>query len=93
MQPIRPLEVYQLKQQQKPGKMKACKYLSLFICMAILFTGCTTRKHELLRIALSSSTSNYEKWIHRVDSTVIAIDFNKMPIGSAVKLLETCDGL
>jgi putative glutamine amidotransferase len=46
-----------------------------------------------LRIGLSVSMPNYENWIHHADSSVILINFNKIPIDSAKKVLSTCDGL
>jgi putative glutamine amidotransferase len=36
---------------------------------------------------------NYENWIHHADNSVILIDFKKMPVDSAKKVLLTCDGL
>lgn len=73
--------------------MRIYKYIVLLLCSAVLLISCSTKKHEPLRIALSSATTNYEKWIHRTDSTVVTIDFNKMPIDSAIKLLASCDGI
>lgn len=73
--------------------MKTYKSLILIFALSVLLAGCINEKNEPLRIALSSSTSNYEKWIHRVDSTVITIDFDKMPVDSAMKLLASCDGI
>ena len=73
--------------------MKTCKSIFLFLSIFILLTSCHTPKKEPLRIALSSATANYEKWIHRTDSTVVTVNFDKMPIDAALKLLASCDGL
>jgi putative glutamine amidotransferase len=55
--------------------------------------GCSTKKEEPLRIALSSSSENYENWIKRSDSLAVPVDFKGLTVDSAEMLLETCDGL
>jgi putative glutamine amidotransferase len=73
--------------------MRSLKSLVIFIFITALLVSCSSIKNKPLRIALSSATTNYEKWINRADSTVITIDFDQMPIDSAIRLLATCDGL
>jgi len=73
--------------------MRNNKSIVLILCLAVLLTSCSTKKNEPLRIALSSATANYEKWIHQVDSNAVTIDFDKMPIDLAIRLLSSCDGL
>jgi putative glutamine amidotransferase len=73
--------------------MRNSRIIVLLLCYSVLLISCNVKKKEPLRIALSSATDNYEKWIHRSDSTVVIVDFNKMRIGQAVQLLSACDGL
>jgi len=73
--------------------MTKIRLLIFFLAGSLFLTSCAAGRKEPLRIALSSATRNYENWIHRADSTVVTIDFDKMPIDSALHLLESCDGL
>lgn len=73
--------------------MKTYKSLAILLCFAALLLSCNNKKHEPLRIALSSASANYEKWILRTDSTAVTVDFAKMPVDSALNLLASCDGL
>lgn len=68
-------------------------FVLVLSCSLLLFFSCNNSTKEPLRIALSSATKNYENWIHRADSTVITIDFDKMTVDSALRMLESCDGL
>jgi putative glutamine amidotransferase len=67
-------------------------FLYLLTGVMLLYS-CIAQKKEPLRIALSSATKNYENWVRHADSTVITINFDKLPIDSALKLLVSCDGL
>jgi putative glutamine amidotransferase len=74
--------------------MRNTKFVYLFVFVSlILIMSCAPVKKADLRIALSSSTKNYENWIHRADASVITVDFDKMPVVPALKLLKSCDGL
>lgn len=73
--------------------MKTFRFLGIIIITMTFIAGCSTKKEEPLRIALSSSSENYENWIRRSDSLAVLIDFKNMPVDSAEMLLETCDGL
>ena len=74
-----------------PMKMK----LILLVMVTGLFLSCNRSplKHRPIKIALSSASDNYIKWIHRVDSTVNIIDLKSLPIDSAIQKLITCDGI
>ena len=50
-------------------------------------------KHRPIKLALSSASESYIKWIHRVDSTVTIVDLKSLPVDSAIKILITCDGI
>ena len=73
--------------------MKTISVPAILILIMTLIAGCSTRKEEALRIALSSSSENYENWLKRADSLAIPVDFKNMPVDSAEMLLETCDAL
>jgi putative glutamine amidotransferase len=73
--------------------MKNLRSIAFALVCIILQGSCMTRKEAPLRIALSSASMNYINWIHRADTSVVAIDFDKMPIDKALKLLESCNGL
>lgn len=73
--------------------MKTTSYLGIIIVTMTLIAGCSTKKEESLRIALSSSSENYENWIKRSDSLATPVDFKGMPVDSAEWLLESCDAL
>ena len=74
-----------------PMKMK----LILLVMVTGLFLSCNRSplKHRPIKIALSSASDNYIKWIHRVDSTVSIIDLKSLSIDSAIQKLMTCDGI
>jgi putative glutamine amidotransferase len=73
--------------------MKSLRF-SVFALLCILLLGsCMTRRKAPLRIAISSASTNYINWIHRADTSVVVIDFDKMPVDSAIELLESCSGL
>lgn len=58
------------------------------------FSGCKTASVEKpLRIALSSGSNNYSSWVHKGDSLVEIIDMHGMQVDSALKLLESCNGV
>ncbi len=77
--------------------------LLLIIILGIVLTisGCSTQEEhqkEPVRIAISKavpekSYRNYIKWLHAADSTVVCIDMYHLGVDSALKVLETCDGL
>ncbi len=80
------------------------KFKSLFLItfsILVIFSGCSTpEKHnpEPVRIAISKavpekSYKNYIKWLKAADSTIVCIDMYHLGVDSALKVLETCDGL
>jgi putative glutamine amidotransferase len=73
--------------------MRNIKSYVYFLSGALMLFSCIAGKKEPLRIALSSATNNYVNWIQRADSSVVTIDFDKMPVDSALRLLESCNGL
>ena len=73
--------------------MRKTRLFILFLPFMLLLISCAFSEEKPLHIALSSATKNYINWIHRADSTVVTIDFDKMPIDSAIRQLENCDGL
>lgn len=73
--------------------MRLYKPFAFLFWIGLLLFSCSASKNLPLRIALSSATANYENWIHRTDSSAVTIDFDKMPVDSAMKLLASCDGL
>jgi len=69
--------------------------LILFIAIAGLLISCGdgSFNHPPIKLALSSATENYIKWIHSVDSTVVILDLKSLPIDSALQQLLSCDGI
>ena len=65
----------------------------IILILFFVVVSCKVEQKLPLRIALSSSTSNYENWIHRADSSVIVIDLKGMQVDSALKVLSGCNGL
>jgi len=77
---------------------------SLFIItlgILLIFSGCAAPEQDNrgpAKIAISKavpekSYKNYINWIHAADSTVVCIDMYHLGVDSALKVLETCDGL
>ena len=73
--------------------MKKFKFVLAFCIILVPFVCYGIQPQKPLRIGLSFSMPNYENWIHHADNSVILIDFKKMPVDSAKKVLLTCDGL
>ncbi len=70
--------------------------IAIFILLSgfVFVTGCRmTSVEKPLRVALSSGSENYRKWLHRGDSTVDVVDLHSMRIDSAIKLLGSCDAI
>jgi putative glutamine amidotransferase len=69
-------------------------WLPLFL-LIILSWSCSNEllKRKPVRLALSSATENYIKWIQRTDSTVQFFDLDSLDIISAIEVLATCDGI
>ena len=66
--------------------------LSIIVSFLLLLS-CKVEQKLPLKIALSSSSPNYENWIHRTDSSVILIDLKALQVDSALKVLSGCNGL
>lgn len=71
---------------------------SSVLIIAVLLLGFTAfkvsaQKAAPIKVALSEASPNYINWVHRTDATVETIDMKSMPVGKAVKLLESCNGL
>jgi len=69
------------------------KILFIPLVVLVLWSCSGKPRHETLRIALSSGSDNYVRWIHRLDSTVQIIDLKGLPIDSALQLLNSCHGI
>jgi putative glutamine amidotransferase len=69
--------------------------LLMLIVLGSLLVSCNKGplKHRPIKLALTSSTDNYARWIHRIDSTVIFVDLKSMPVDSAISRLLDCDGV
>ncbi|NVO18981.1 MAG: gamma-glutamyl-gamma-aminobutyrate hydrolase family protein [Bacteroidetes bacterium] len=67
----------------------------LFLILSSLLISCHSGKlkHRPIRIALSSASENYVKWIHRIDSSVVIFDLKSLPFDSAIIVLSKCDGV
>lgn len=59
----------------------------------IVANACTMEEKLPLRIALSSGSENYINWVLRADSTAEIINLRELNVDSAIKLLNTCDGI
>jgi putative glutamine amidotransferase len=76
------------------GKLiRICAALIAFSGFMMLFGCKTTLTQKPLRIALSSGSENYIKWVHHGDTTAEIIDMKGIQVDSALKLLSTCDGI
>jgi len=78
------------------------KSLSIILAGVILMlSGCSAPEQHSpapVRIAISKavpekSYKNYIRWLKAADSTVVCIDMYHLGVDSALKVLETCDGL
>lgn len=69
--------------------------LVLFSLLLVIFGSCNhdLMKRKPVRLALSAANENYINWVHRTDSTVLIFDLKGLETDSAIKLLETCDGI
>ena len=73
--------------------MKKIKPGILILFILPLIFSFTPANEKPIKIALSKSSPNYVKWIHKRDSTIILIDLAGMkPEDAMLKLLD-CDGL
>ena len=76
-----------------PGKLSIAAFL-LVLTGLFVTSGCSNSGEiKPLRIALSSGSENYVKWVHRGDSTAEIIDLKGMHVDTALKLLATCDAI
>lgn len=72
--------------------------LALLILLGISFSSCQEYRKEELRIAISKEkppeySQNYSGWLKRHAGNIVWYDLYPLGIDSALKLLETCDGL
>jgi len=82
-------------------KIKSQSLLIITLGILLAFSSCSTPEQYQavpVRIAISKavpekSYKNYIKWLHAVDSTIVCIDMYHLGVDSALKVLETCDGL
>lgn len=68
------------------------------ILLSTIFSSCQTRTREPLRIAISKEkpskyTQNYSGWLKRFDAEIVWFDMYPLGIDSALRLVETCDGV
>ena len=76
------------------GKTNNTFIIILLIAGLAVLSGCNTKSVDKpLRIALSSGSENYVKWVHRGDSLAEIIDLKAMAVDSALKLLAGCDAI
>ncbi|HNX44653.1 MAG TPA: gamma-glutamyl-gamma-aminobutyrate hydrolase family protein [Bacteroidales bacterium] len=69
------------------------RFSGIIILTMTLSAGCSILKPTPLRVAISSSSENYENWIKRTEPSAVLINFKGMEAGPAGSLLESCDGL
>jgi len=72
--------------------------ISIIIAGILIFSSCCEKKDSRIRIAISKeksekSTTKYANWLINQDSTIECLYMYPLGIDSALKLLETCDGL
>lgn len=72
--------------------------LSLILSITIIFTSCEPRSPKQIKIAISKekseeSTTKYADWLLRHNDKIIYYNLYPLGIDSAVKLLQTCNGL
>jgi putative glutamine amidotransferase len=73
--------------------MKTRIILLIVISGILLSCGKGSLNHRPVKLALSSATENYVRWIHAIDSSVVIIDLKSLPTDSAIMQLITCDGI
>lgn len=72
--------------------------LSFVLAGTLIFTSCETKSPKQIKIAISKeksdkSTTKYADWLLRHNSEIVYYNLYPLGIDSAIKLLETCDGL
>jgi putative glutamine amidotransferase len=68
------------------------RLLKNFILSIIILTG-TTYSNGQMRVAVSKTSGNYEKWLRGADPGVVIVNLYGMSEDSALLLLSTCQGL
>lgn len=69
--------------------------LNSFVAFSLIFLliSCQRVADRPLRIAITKSSDNYQRWLLAADSTIDLVDLYGMAVDSAVEVLKGCDAL